>query len=256
VAQPGHVRHYLIDFSSTLGSGSDTLRRIAPQDPRGGNEYVVDFEPIWKAFYSFGIKDRSWRRIPYAYPRYAEAGRIESEYFAPARWKPEYPNPAFDRMLADDGFWAAKIVARFTDEAIRAIVSTGDFLSKDAERYLADTVIQRRDKVVAHVFRQLNPLDGFAVRDSLTFRNLGAERGLGGATNYEYEWFSFDNRTGAIAPLGLPGKASETSIPIPAGDSSDLMVRIRTDSATEPSWKKAVDVYLRARTVVGVEREI
>jgi len=33
---PGHVRHYLIDFSSTLGSGSDTRRRIAPQDPRGG----------------------------------------------------------------------------------------------------------------------------------------------------------------------------------------------------------------------------
>ncbi len=252
----GHVRHYLIDFSSTLGSGSDTLRRIAPQDPRGGNEYVVDFEPIWKAFYSFGIKDRSWRRIPYAYPQYAEAGRIESEYFEPGRWKPEYPNPAFDRMLADDGFWAAKIVARFTDEAIRAIVSTGDFLSKDAERYLADTVIQRRDKVVAHFFRQLNPLDGFAVGDSLTFRNLGAERGLGERPTYEYQWFSFDNSTGAIAPLGLPGRAWETSIPIPTGDSSDLMVRIRTDSATDPSWKKAVDVYLRARTVVGVEREI
>ncbi len=129
----GHVRHYLIDFSSTLGSGSDSLRRIAPQDPRGGNEYIVDFEPIWKAFYSFGIKDRSWRDIPYAYPQYAEAGRIESKYFEPARWKPEYPNAAFARLLADDAFWAAKIVARFTDEAIRAIVATGDFLSKDAE---------------------------------------------------------------------------------------------------------------------------
>jgi hypothetical protein len=153
----GHVRHYLIDFSSTLGSGSDYLRRIAPQDPRGGNEYIVDFEPIWRAFYTFGISDRAWRRIPYAYPQYAEAGRIESEYFDPATWKPEYPNPAFDRMLADDGFWAAKIVARFTDDAVRAIVSTGDFLSKDAERYLADTVIRRRDKVVDHFFRQLNP---------------------------------------------------------------------------------------------------
>jgi hypothetical protein len=252
----GYVRHYLIDFSSTLGSGSDSLRRIAPQDPRGGNEYIVDFEPIWKAFYSFGIKDRSWRDIRYAYPQYAEAGRIESRYFEPARWKPEYPNAAFARMLADDGFWAAKIVARFGDDAIRAIVATGDFLSKDAERYLADTVIQRRDKVVAHYFRQLNPLDGFAIGEALTFRNLGMERGLGAGSEYEYEWFSFDNQTGSTASLGVRGRAAETSIPLPRSESSDLMVRIRTVSPAEPLWNKAVDVYLRGTEVIGVEREI
>ncbi len=252
----GHVRHSLIDFSSSLGSGSDYLRRVAPQDPRGGNEYIVDFEPIWRAFYTFGIADRAWRRIPYAYPQYAEAGRIESEYFDPARWKPEYPNPAFDRMLADDGFWAATIVARFTDDAVRAIVSTGDFLSKDAERFLADTVIKRRDKVVAHYFRQLNPLDGFSLEDSLTFRNLGAELGLGEVSGYEYEWFSFDNDTGELAPLGARGQALDTRIPVPDSDAPYLMVRIRTDSPSEPSWGKAVDVYLRAKRVVGIEREI
>ena len=252
----GHVRHYLIDFSSTLGSGSDYLRRIAPQDPRGGNEYIVDFEPIWKAFYTLGIADRAWRRIPYAYPRYAEAGRIESEYFDPAKWKPEYPNPAFDRMLADDAFWAAKIVARFTDDAVRAIVATGDFLSRDAERYLADTVIGRRDKVVAHYFRQLNPLDGFAIGDSLTFRNLGAERGLGEVSGYEYEWFSFDNETGELAPLGASGRAVDTRIPVPDSNAPYLMVRIRTDSPTEHSWRNAVEVYLRAKRLVGIDREI
>jgi hypothetical protein len=255
----GHVRHYLIDFSSTLGSGSDYLRRIAPQDPRAGNEYIVDFEPIWRAFYTLGISDRAWRRIPYAYPQYAEAGRIESRHFEPAKWKPEYPNPAFDRMLADDGFWAAKIVARFTDEAVRAIVATGDFLSKDAERYLADTVIERRDKTVAHYFRQVNPLDGFALGEALTFRNLGSERGLAEVSGYEYEWFAFDNGTGELAPLDARGRASSPRIPLPEGDARYLMVRIRTESGTEPSWGKAVDVYLRAlgeKRVVGIEREI
>jgi hypothetical protein len=255
----GHVRHYLIDFSSTLGSGSDYLRRIAPQDPRAGNEYIVDFEPIWRAFYTLGISDRAWRRIPYAYPQYAEAGRIESDYFEPAKWKPEYPNPAFDRMLADDAFWAAKIVARFGDDAIRAIVATGDFLSKEAERYLADTVIRRRDKVVAHYFRQLNPLDGFAVGDSLTFRNLGEERELGAVSGYEYEWFAFDNGTGELAPLGARGRASSARIPIPESDAPYLMVRVRAESPTEPSWRKAVDVTVRSggeKTVVGIEREL
>ncbi len=252
----GHVRHYLIDFSSILGSGSDHLRRIAPQDPRGGNEYIVDLPPIWRAFYTLGISDRAWRRIPYAYPQYAEAGRIESEYFDPAKWKPEYPNPAFDRMLPDDAFWAAKIVARFTDDQVRAIVATGDFLSREAERYLADTVMERRDKVVAHYFRQLNPLDAFSAGESLTFRNLGAERGLGEVSEYEYEWFSFDNQTGGLSPLGAPGRTPSARIPLPESDAPYLMVRIRSLSPTEASWRKAVDVYLSAKSVVSIEREI
>jgi hypothetical protein len=252
----GHVRHYLIDFSSTLGSGSDYLRRVAPQDPRAGNEHIVDFEPTWRAFITLGIKDRPWRSIPYAYPRYAEAGRIESEYFEPAKWKPEYPNPAFDRMLADDAFWAAKIVARFDDEAIRAIVATGDFLSREAERYLAETVIRRRDKVKAHYFRQLNPLDGFSVGDSLTFRNLGEEQGLGEVSGYEYQWFSFDNDTGNLTPLGSPGRTPSARIPLPGVDATYRMVRICTNSNTVSAWRKAVDVYLRGNQVVGIEREI
>jgi hypothetical protein len=39
----GHLRHHLIDFSSTLGAGSDAQRRIAPQNPRAGNEYILDW---------------------------------------------------------------------------------------------------------------------------------------------------------------------------------------------------------------------
>jgi hypothetical protein len=252
----GHVRHYLIDFSSTLGSGSDTLRRVAPQDPRAGNEYIVDFEPIKRAFYTLGIGDRAWRRIPYAYPRFAEAGRIESRYFDPATWKPEYPNPAFDRMLADDAFWAAKIVARFEDEAVRAIVATGDFLSKEAERFLADTVIERRDKVVAHYFRQISPLDEFRAADALSFRNLGVERGLGDVSGYRYEWFSLDNDTGELSSLEARGSTTATNVPLPASDAPFLMVRIRCDSPTESRWEKAVDVYLKGKIVVGIEREL
>ena len=63
-------------------------------------------------------------RVDYPYPQYAEIGRIEADHFDPPKWKPDYPNAAFDRMLPDDAFWAARIVARFSDEAIRAIVAT------------------------------------------------------------------------------------------------------------------------------------
>lgn len=247
-----HVRHYLIDFGSTLGSGSDIFRNIAPQDPRAGNEYAIDLSAAWKTAYTFGISERPWRKVKYPYPHYAEVGRIEAEFFEPRKWKPEYPNPAFDRMLADDAFWAAKIVARFADDAIRAIVQTGDYLSSDAARYLADTLIQRRDKVVSYYFSQVNPLDEFAVAGGeLSFTNLGASP----PGTYLYEWFVFDNETSELTSLGDEVAHAEPRIAVPDTDASYLMVRIRT--RVQP---KAVDVFLRRETdgyaVVGIDREI
>ena len=255
----GYVRHYLIDFGSVLGSGSDVLRNIAPQDPRAGNEYLFEIPPMLKTAYTFGIWERPWMNVKYAYPQYAEIGRIESDFFQPEKWKPEYPNAAFQRMLPDDAFWAAKIVAQFSDEAIRGIVHRGDYLDPEAERFLADTIIRRRDKVVARYFTQINPLDSFRVVGSrLEFRNLGVERGLAAAEAYQYEWFLFDNDTSALTPL-THGEVGQTALPIPASDEPYLMVRIRTRSETVPRWWNAVDVYLRrgeGTTVVGIEREI
>ena len=255
----GYVRHYLIDFGSVLGSGSDVLRNIAPQDPRAGNEYLFEIPPMLKTAYTFGIWERPWMNVKYAYPQYAEIGRIESDFFQPEKWKPEYPNAAFQRMLPDDAFWAAKVVAHFSDEAIRAIVHRGDYLDPEAERFLADTIIRRRDKVVARYFTQINPLDSFRVVGSrLEFRNLGVERGLAAAQAYQYEWFLFDNDTSALTRL-TQGEVGQTALPIPASDEPYLMVRIRTQSETVPRWWNAVDVYLRrgeGTTVVGIEREI
>ena len=72
-----YVRHYLIDFGSTLGSGSDVFRNIAPQHPRAGNEYVLDVPGAFKSAYTFGISERPWRKVKYPYPDYAEVGRVD-----------------------------------------------------------------------------------------------------------------------------------------------------------------------------------
>jgi hypothetical protein len=256
----GHVRHYLLDFSSTLGSGSDALRRIAPQNPRAGNEYVLEVGPAAKAAITLGLWERPWRRVKYAV--HPEIGRIEADFFRPERWKPEYPNPAFQRMQPADAFWAARIVSRFTDTMVRAIVHTGQFTDTAAEARLADTVIRRRDKVLAYYFRAQNPLAEFAVSAGegpvLEFRNLGEEAGLGSVQAYEYRWFAFDNRTGDLRPLGEARSTAARRLPIPSPGDEFVMVRIRT-RGTEPGWTKNVDVYLRGRTappaLVGIERE-
>ena len=183
------VKHYLIDFSSTLGAGSNPAHEIVPQHPRAGNEYLIEFKPALKTALTLGIWERPWMNYEYAYPQYAEAGRIEAENFEPQLWKPEYRNPTFDRLLLDDAFWAAKIVFRFSDEAIRALVETGQYSDPETSEFLARILMRRRDKIVDYYFRQLNPLDGFRVEGSrLEFRNLGEEAGLASAEGYEYEW--------------------------------------------------------------------
>ncbi|MDA2930424.1 hypothetical protein MYX84_10835, partial [Acidobacteria bacterium AH-259-O06] len=240
-----YVKHHLIDFSSTLGSGSNPQRQIAPQNLRAGNEYIVEFKPLLKTAVWLGIWERPWRQANYPYPQFAEIGRLEADFFEPHDWKPEYPNPAFDRMLPEDALWAAKIVAQFSNEAIRALVHLGEYSDSKAEKYLADTLITRRDKVVRYYFRQLNPLDRFRVVGStLEFKNLGQEIGLATPEAYEYEWFVFDNDSEELTPLKERGETKQPSLNLPESRADYLMVRIRTRSRLQPLWKKSVEVYL------------
>jgi hypothetical protein len=253
----GWVRHHLIDFSSALGSGSTPQKEIAPQATRPGNEYIVEIAPALKTAVTLGLWERPWRKVEYRV--HPEIGRIEAEYFRPEAWKPEYPNPAFERMLPDDAFWAARIVSRFTDEMVRALVHTGQYDDPAAERQLADTLLKRRDKTVAYYFRQVNPLAGFEVVSgaegpSVRFHNLGEEARLGAVTGYEYQWFAFDNATHALTPLGASAQTTTTTLPVPTAGGEYRMVRLRTQGA-EPNWMKTVDVYLRGSGLVGIERE-
>ena len=251
----GFVRHYLIDFSSTLGAGSDAQRRIAPQNPRAGNEYVVDWGPIARSALSFGLLDRPWRNV--RYEEHAQAGHLEADFFRPEHWKPEYPNPAFERMLPEDAFWATKIVARFDEAAVRALVATGEYSDPAAAGHLVRMLVARRDKILRSYLTPLSPLDGFVVSgDTLAFRHLGIDQGLGTVDGYDYEWSAFDNMTGARMPLSS-GQSTTTVVPRPATDAAFVVVRVRGRSSL-PGWRKWVDVFLRngeAPAVVGVERE-
>ena len=252
----GYVRHYLIDFGSCFGSGS-----VEVQTRRAGNEYILEGGPIWKAGLTLGIWDRAWRHVQY--PEYLAIGRFEGEFFQPDLWRPEYPNPAFERMLPEDAFWATRTVMRFSDEMIRTIVNTGRITDPEAGDYLVATLIKRRDKIVRHYLSLLNPLDGFQLSESsrssqeLRFKNLGLEAGLASSSSYSYQWFRFDNASGSLEALGS-GDSAEPSLAIPPNPASHLMVRIRTLSPGQPRWDTGIEVYIRnelgARALVGVER--
>ncbi len=216
-----------------------------------------------KAGLTLGIWDRPWRHVKY--PNYPAIGRFEADFFQPQLWRPEYPNPAFDRMQLEDAFWATRTVMRFTDAMIRAIVETGQLDDPAASDYLVQTLIKRRDKIIRYYLPQMNPLDEFQLTGEpglsmrLEFKNLGLEAGLALASSYQYQWFRFDNPSQGLEPLSEIRPSTEPSLAVPQDPAAYLMVRIYTSSRAQPQWRKKVEVFIRndsrRPTVVGIERE-
>ena len=61
-------------------------------------------------------------------------------------------------MRDDDAFWAARRVMAFSDALIRAVVKTGQFSDPQAEQYLGDVLIKRRDKIGRAYLPKINPI--------------------------------------------------------------------------------------------------
>jgi hypothetical protein len=252
----GYVQHNLIDFGTVMGSGA-----WQPHARRIGNEYYIEFTPALKSAATLGIWDRPWRHVHYDI--YPAVGRFEGDYFQPETWKPDYPNPAFDRMTLQDALWATRTVMRFTDEMIRAMVACGEYEDPAAEEHVAKTLIARRDKTVKYWLAQINPVDGFEVMSAsggghqLQFTNLGVEAGLAGECGYGYAWHTFGNETGVYQAIGAPGISPQTSVQIPASNAEFLMVKLSSSCPDQPKWTSEVHVYLRngpVPEVVGIER--
>ena len=176
-------------------------------------------------------------------------------------------------MDAADAFWAARIVSRFTDEMIHAIVAAGKISDPEAAAYLTDVLIKRRDKVVQYWISRTNPLDGFDVErpadfqlPQLTFDNAAVRLGAApqGAA-YIVCWSALDNLSGQERPWGrVDLEEARAGIPPaswgPVDDVGDryTVAAIRTVHAGYPHWNEPVKVTLRDRAgdvrVVGIER--
>jgi hypothetical protein len=249
------VKHYMFDFGSIMGSGT-----TFSQPRRGGHEYVFEGPPGWLTLATFGLYTRPWMRI--SYPEVpASVGRFESSAFDPLRWKPEYPNTAFDNMRPDDAFWAARIVSRFSDAAIRGVVGKARYTDPRASEYLAATLIARRDKVVRAWIGGVNPLVDFVVNSAgeLTFTNAAVDAGAATpAESYEVDVSRFDNLSGSRTPIGtaVTGGAPRVALPAAAaalGPGEYLEVRVATVHPLFKAWRSPVVVHLRRTAASGWE---
>jgi hypothetical protein len=252
------IKHYMFDFGSMLGSGT-----INAQVHRAGNEYIFEQKPGWLTLATLGFYIRPWMRIPY--PRMpASVGRIEADRFDPLEWKPEYPNVAFDNMRPDDAFWAARIVSRFTDAHVRAVVEKAQYSDPQATDYLTQVIIKRRDKVLATWLNVVNPVVNPALQadGTLTFENAAIDaRVAEGGDGYTLQWFRFDNAANQATDVGAGQTTTALTARAPdglLGSGEYLGVTITGQHAQHPGWSRPARFYFRRSSgswqLVGVER--
>jgi len=134
------VRHHLIDFSGILGAGPD-----GPHAYPTGTEYYVDGRVIGRSIGTLGLMPFRWEHS--IDPHIPAVGFVDAKTFEPADWRPDYPNPAFDDRTVRDIRWGARIVASFSDEMIRAAVGAAHYSDPRASEYLAQVLIERRDRI-------------------------------------------------------------------------------------------------------------
>jgi hypothetical protein len=256
------VRHHLLDFGSTLGSGS-----VQAQSTRAGNEFLWEKRPTLITILTLGFYVRPW--IKFEYPDIPSIGRIEADYFQPSEWKPEYPNPAFANARPDDRFWAARIVAATPVEAVAAIVKTARYTDPQATEYLTNVIAARRAKVLKEWLNGTNPVVNPSLSASgvLTFDNAAEEAGVASrAERYTIEWSRFDNATAAHSPVGNEQTVTDRRAQAPdellSSPAEFISARVRAFHPEHPAWSHPVMLYFRRElrraappwTLVGLER--
>ena len=169
------VRHHLFDWSDSFGSieQSDAVsRRLAIG--RGG---YLDLDQVFVDFVTLGLYPRPWNHVALS-PFPETFGYFGVQDFAPLQWRAGYSNPAFLEMTDRDALWAARIIARFTDDDIRAVVAEAKMDNERASAYLVRTLIARRDIILRDVLTRGSPLANFAFirrgqgEQSLCFQDL------------------------------------------------------------------------------------
>ncbi|MEE9554956.1 MAG: hypothetical protein V3W18_11720 [candidate division Zixibacteria bacterium] len=240
-----YVRHYLIDFGSTLGSAAH-----GPFAPEAGHVYHFDPIDIITNTVTLGLAVKDWEK--HTDFEYTAIGRYRSDTFEPYEFKNLIPNPAFELITNLDGYWGAKIVMSFTDEQLAALIKEAEYSDPEAERYLLKILKERRDIIGRKWFSLVNPLDHFQLekvtdgRMELRFTDLAIEGNLEARnrTNYSYDLKGDGVKFGVSQDL-----RNSTSIVIPeellSKKYNQIEITIRTERNNSGKWSKWVKIYLQ-----------
>ena len=177
----GYVRHYFLDVGASLGASGFGTKSLWQ-----GYEYTVDYGWIARRLVTLGFVEEPWRRV-HQETGIPSVGRFTAAGYNPDEFRPILQNPCFDAMTERDGYWAAKIVASFSDSQIRAAVESAEYADPAASDYMFTTIVDRRNKVVSDWFKRVAPLDFFHIEagDTLLFHDLAVDLKMENPRAYE-----------------------------------------------------------------------
>ncbi len=254
------VRHHLLDFSSTLGSGS-----IYPHEFWEGYEYLMEKTGhIGKDAITFGFMVEPYRTDPFFNSRSVGRMRENNKDWDPDTWFPRASNAAFRHARNDDKFWAARKLMSISDDMIRAAIRAGQLNDQASEDFLVKALSERRDAIGRKYLTAANPVVDPVLSQAgvLTFGNAAVSAGFAGAPeNYQTIWYQYDNATGQANRIGGT-TGTEARIPAPQGlpqqTGAYAKVEISAKSTQHPSWESPVHAYFLRTSdgwkLVGFER--
>lgn len=133
----GVVRHYVLDFGSSLGSFT-----FRPQPARLGWTRLFDpYEQWTQPLYNRGL-----RKVPWEAPYEATSASVGyfSPRYDPDRWQPFYRNLGFADVTHADRVWAAEKIAQISEEQIRSVVSLAGYTHASDAECVVRTLLARR----------------------------------------------------------------------------------------------------------------
>jgi hypothetical protein len=222
------LRHYLIDFSASLGSAAGGAK-----PPMMTHEHLFDYGEIAKSFVSLGLRKKDWEKRLEMNEEIGErspaVGYFDNLYFDPEKFKEQLPYYAFKNVSRADGFWAAKIIRSFSDEDIRAMVASGEYSNQEDADYISDVLIERRDMIAKYWFGESAPLDNFKFQNNhLSFEDLSVKYGFEQAASTTYH----------VEIVQVNGSKKKRAHRFATSDSS---------FAIDPDWSSSgqVDIFIR-----------
>ena len=231
----GYVRHYMLDFSDTLG----ILHPVERLAARFGHSGYFDLGHMFEDLVTLGAIQRPWDEHTRGRAG-AVLGNFDVDHYVPDQWRPGYPNPAYERMTERDAAWMARILARFSDAHVHALSRRGRWNDVVVERELERVLAGRRDRALERWLGRLSPLSlPVAEGRRACSEDLAVVARIRRADARRYA---------AQAWTGEPLVARDLAVEVPAPGRACVVVP-RTEGGPQPAY---VVVDLTART--GDER--
>lgn len=238
------VKHYLIDFGSTLGSAA-----YHPKVPAAGYEHIVDWFEVGKAAPSLKVIEKPWEKKWDALKRqiaFPAVGYFDNSQFDPGTWKTQLPYEVFTRLSASDAFWVAKMIMSFSAEDIEAVVNTAEFSDPEDARTMAGILTVRRNIVGAYWFSRVTPLDRTQLSDlgnqsyKIQFEDLNLKYNFATEQETSYRFkLEFLNQSGKTSDVSYQEFNSNSfSFVVPSADVVRVKIWVQAHDRKQGGWSQ------------------